>query len=292
MVSVEIDHGKNQYLFTTYVSEELVTHLQDDYNFERAVRAISHKDQLKIRNIKLPEIRYKQLVTKLFQLYVINLVRYHRRGECIFKPWEPVELVYNEYGKPELRDGDMAISSSSSNRLIAIVVQIHPSSIGIDLSHSQQRLLPETFMDDFAGVFYESELQQLQEISNLDSRYYIFNQFWTLKEAFTKLLGTGLNIDLSKFYFNLNHQYIDPHKGSIDLESKSICQEYGPSWRLGIQLDAQQLDITSTEFQCKSATLLPTSFEGLPVIVSIIAETDFESVSYHINFQSLLESMD
>lgn len=314
MLDVDVETN-SLYLFTTYITNQLICYLKDDYNFEIHLRVLSHKDQCKIRNIKSDEIRIKQLVTRLFTMLVINTIKTKSRSqnpgnshqESEFNPWTPLQFTYNEYGKPELVGMNLSFSASSSNNLISILIQTDDRSpIGIDLSHSTQKINPCTILTDFQAIFAPPEIDQLSAIALVTDRYYVFNQFWTLKEAFTKVLGTGLNVDLAKFWFDLHGNHINATaKSSIDLANPSqVCSRYHIDWVTGIDLDIHALaeekkvniksltsSFSSPSFGCKSGTLMPAvaqPSQTLPVLVSVVTHNDSSPVNYHIDFHRLL----
>lgn len=294
---INIDNGL--YIFTTYISDYLQTHLNDAYNFEISLRILSLKEQLKIRNINTHDVRVKLLVNKLFTLFIVNLIRYKLGRTDKFNPWEPIEFSYNQYGKPELPLEQFTLTASSSNRLLVIMIQVNdPSAIGVDLSHSHQNISSLTILEDFEAIFHPSESQQLQMIEEELIRYYVFNQLWTLKEALTKLLGTGLNIDLSKVCFNLNGEYINPHGSATDFNDQNqMVLLYNIDWKSGITVEIEGLQDSSTDqlqtgkLYCKSGTLIGSESKhgALPVVISIITQHDYVPRNYNVDMLAVLQ---
>lgn len=97
-----------------------------------------------------------------------------------------IQFVYNEHGKPGLKDQSLHfnVSHTASSFLIGIAQE----SIGIDLEFIPEQI--DSVTADF--VLNEQEKAYCQEGKNLQA----FAQIWTLKEAFLKATGLGLVDDL------------------------------------------------------------------------------------------------
>lgn len=288
-------------LFTTSVANHrLIQFLSDDYNFEICMRKLSLKDQVKVRNHR--HNRIKELVLRLFTKAVLNYVIFVQGRLTGFDPWAELGTTYNKYGKPQLRNQqelNFQYNSSSSNDVISIVVQVRSQRpVGIDLSHETQDSISSVdFMDQFRGIFATAETTQLMQISDIGDRYVTFNHFWTLKEAFTKFIGCGLNVDLSKFSFVLSKEPL-AMRNAIPALDDSVTS-YDVEWVGGIEVDYSEL---AEEFKrdfgheyekvyCSSGVLRVG--DKLPVIVSIITSEDIkERRHFHINMGALLGSME
>lgn len=283
------NHDPEIVIFVTSTSNLKLTQiLSDDFHFEQCIRKLSLSEQRAVRNSRHNPI--KQLVLRLFSKYVLNFsLSSIDPSSSSFSPWTELQYTYNDFGKPELLDHTGQIfqfNSSSSNDLAAIAVQFNQlSPVGIDLSHEvQDSISPTEFMRQFEGIFSDEETELLQSISDSNAKYHKFNQIWTLKEAFTKFLGTGLNIDLSSFSFNL------AKLGSLSAfeseeERFEAQKEVKLTWQDGIDVDTSRLpskfqeQIGETEVLCSSAILKsnkfmnddPSSFlSRLPVIISVV----------------------
>lgn len=296
--------GSHLLLFTTnYHTDELINFLNDDFNFETTLRLLNLKDQLSVRSQKTDIGRFKLLISKLFSKLVLNYILYIYEANGEFEPWKDLDFTYNKFGKPYLIQQEkyqFQFSMSSSNDMLCIVVELNTSTpIGVDLSHSKQAISPTNFLEQFKPIFDPVEELQLSEIKDLNYRYTIFNQVWTLKEAFTKLLGSGLNIDLSKFYFDINKAMVNEKMGS-NFKGTSMISKFGVDWREEIYLNIDKLieeknpfleQLSSTHFKCRSGTLLRVSGGFLPVIVSIINQNNkCVPQNFNINFNEILSA--
>lgn len=258
------DFDKNIIVAIIRITPNLIEFLQDDFNFELTLRLVDDLHlQNKIQQLK-PPFRYKQLVSVLFTWFTLNKAL----GNAAF---EKVSFVYNKYGKPCIKG--VEFNTSSSNDIIAIA--LHSSPIGIDLSHAVQNVSPTDYKLQYEPIFHSSELSQVDS-------YFKFNHFWTLKEAFTKLIGCGLNVELSDFYFTLS---------ADEFAEEEYCLMKCPSrgnessvvdvrWYDKIAINADKLfkennEFVSglvNEFHCYSTVIEKGQGGRLPVICSVITQ--------------------
>lgn len=114
-----------------------------------------------------------------------------------------VEYIYNEYGKPYIKDSNLYFSLSHSNGVIALAVS--KEEIGIDIE------LIKDVKDNLAHkVMNEAEYNIYKGLSKNDKINY-FYEVWTSKEAYVKKLGSALtlnpsniNIDTDVILKNIN----------------------------------------------------------------------------------------
>lgn len=273
-------------LFTCSRSEEaILTLLDDDFNFECCLRLLSFKDQAKVRAVK--HNGKEALLSRLFMKAVLNLVRCKLSGATL-DLWQELEFEYSEHGKPELKGRPFAFNNSNSNDMACVVVLANPGSIGVDISHEEQdSISPESVVEQFHGIFSEHEKAQLERIGDVSERYFAFNHLWTLKEAFTKYLGSGLNIDLSSFSFE-----IEQLQGAVNTAqmSERAFTSYSIDWT------ECKGDFSSVKYNNWSAdqplhcysTVLKKSHK-LPVIASIIADSPERALGVHVDLYQLLK---
>ena len=228
--------GSNQWtssditLFVTDLSE-VGEFLQDDYNFETSLRLLNDiKLQTHIQSLNPVKFRIKQLVSHLFTRHVLNKVLKNSLN------FQQIQFAYNEYGKPLINN--LEFNSSSSNDIIALVV-CKGSAIGIDLSHLEQNISSERYLDEFKPIFSEHEVEQVNS-------YFKFNHFWTLKESFTKLLGCGLNIDLADFYFKVGDgfsedEYARDYNHCVHKQERLQQQQQQQEMQQEMQQEIQQI---------------------------------------------------
>lgn len=114
-----------------------------------------------------------------------------------------IEYIYNEFGKPYIKDSNLYFSLSHSNGVIALAVS--KEEIGLDIE------LIKDVKDNLAlKVMNEAEYNIYKGLSKNDKISY-FYEVWTSKEAYVKKLGTTLtlnpsniNIDTDVILKNIN----------------------------------------------------------------------------------------
>lgn len=300
------DNGSSVIVFTCSTSNSVLQDiLRDDFNFELCLRKLSLSEQQAVRNSKYNQV--KALVLRLFAKYCLNSSIQLVENAPQFIPWAELNYTCNEYGKPLLTGGNghmLQFNSSSSNDLAAVVVQFNlKTPIGIDLSHEvQDSISPWNFMDQFEGIFSTQETLYLESISDLRSRYFAFNQLWTLKEAFTKFLGTGLNIDLSSFSFT----GLGAFHGPFQYDDSTSLQENELLWDNKIRVDTSRLPsdllsgLTNSSIYCLSAILKKPSIDvlktngpsTLPVYISLVHQLESPYVQcVTIDMVSLIQNI-
>lgn len=308
-------------LFTTRLTNELIEFWNDDYNFECSLRLLNDLSlQQKISSItKNPNhqqqrFKYKQLLSNLFIRYTINSII---QSNDLFKK---IEFDYNEFGKPIL-PYNFQFNISSSNDIIALIVEFPSSSslsssslssslsgdraydpIGIDLSHSIQNSISNTeYLEQFKPIF--DDVYELPQIDN----YFKFNHFWTLKESFTKLIGSGLNIELSDFYFIVDYNDNEFSSDNEKFQTGIVGNNIGDSWmyyslnwfdKILINIDKLELAknqfitaLNKKEFYCRSSILDNGNVDEskLPVIITIINQNKNKSIQpIELRFEKLL----
>lgn len=282
------DHKKHPTILFTCSREDnrLRQLLNDDYNFESCLRLLSLKDQLQVRNVK--HNKQLALLSRLFLKCAVNFALLSIYSDHPRGLWEEIEFEYNEHGKPEIKGRPFAYNNSNSNDLSCIAILLEATAVGVDLSHEEQDSVSSTeFMSQFEGIFGGSEEEQLNSIKTTSERYIAFNHLWTLKEAFTKYLGCGLNIDLSLFSFGLTEV---PENGCLPQQTDSKFANYDIEWveclvdASKVKHDLLELDPT---MHCYSTTLkLP---DKLPVIASIITNCPSKASGIHLDFYEILK---
>ena len=116
------------------------------------------------------------------------------------------EFERNAYDKPEIKRTDRSLPDlqfnlSHSNQLIACAVTLDRK-LGIDVEHT----IRSTDFPEVANRYFSSlEMADLNRLS-IPEREMKFFEYWTLKEAYIKACGEGLQIPLDVFSMNLTQQ--------------------------------------------------------------------------------------
>lgn len=96
---------------------------------------------------------------------------------------ENIELIYDDLGKPHLKNHDGHISISNTKELVAVIY--HPTNaVGIDIEIPSERILK------IAPKFVNENEQKWMNDSEITS-YYNCLTIWCVKESVFKLIGGG-----------------------------------------------------------------------------------------------------
>lgn len=112
-----------------------------------------------------------------------------------------VALRLGAQGKPELdEDGSsIAFSVSHSHGLVACLLA-RDCDVGVDVEDATREVEESSLAKRF---FHEQEAADILALADSARRFRFF-QYWTLKEACLKALGTGLSEPLDRFRFTLD----------------------------------------------------------------------------------------
>lgn len=283
----QIDTSKDILFTCSGHSEELKSFLKDDYNFESCLRLLSLSDQLKVRNVK--HKRHMALISRLFLKFIINLVICKATLEPDVELWRELEFGYSEHGKPILPSKSFVFNNSNSNEMSSVAILFNSRAIGVDLSHEeQQSISPIDFIDQFKDMFSDGELLQLNAIENQEERYIKFNQLWTLKEAFTKYLGCGLNLEISSFSFEMSSL----PEARKPVSDSNIITHRDASWTKS-DIDASEVPTSllkdlGYDIHCYSTTLRTS--DKLPVLASVISNSPTNPIIVEIDLFQILKN--
>lgn len=156
--------------------------LNFDENYTSLNKFVSAERQRKIE-------RYRFEKDKIRSLFAELLIR-----EAVFEeagiPFKDISFRYGEHGKPyilNLENYDFSVSHSG--HYVAFVSG--KCSVGIDIESEKRAKL------NIAKRFFTaSEFEYVEKNFNKELA---FTKIWTLKEAYIKMLGTGLSKSLSSF---------------------------------------------------------------------------------------------
>ncbi|SCV05365.1 LANO_0H05886g1_1 [Lachancea nothofagi CBS 11611] len=166
--------------------------LNDDFEFEGILRLFPLVKQQHILTKKVRSLRNVALCNQILQLAGISMVT----GQN----WRTLNFGRNMYGKPECHEiKGLAFNMSNSNGRTALYLD-NVSDVGIDLASTQDcsQFDDEDYVCTFKDIFAARELSSLEQMTPGAARDQSFTHYWSLKESYTKLTGTGLNCDLSE----------------------------------------------------------------------------------------------
>ncbi|KAG7195884.1 uncharacterized protein KQ657_002269 [Scheffersomyces spartinae] len=175
-------------------------------------------------------------------------------------------------GKPQFPGIEFNISSS--NLVLGLGVSQNQRPIGIDLSHEQQRIDPHSIVDQFRSIMSDDEVDQLESMSDVGQRYLKFNHLWTLKEAYSKYLALGLNMDLASCSFEMGK--LDDTENKFPPESETEVLPLHVNWT--------QLFLQTQTQKCHSCVVKPPiNPDRLPVILSVVHDESHPAKVYYID---------
>lgn len=106
-----------------------------------------------------------------------------------FKDINLLEYVYNESGKPYLKDDNLYFSLSHSNGIVALTVSKEEIGLDIELIKPIKESVAKRIMNENEYCIYSS-LDKNKKIT-------YFYEVWTSKEAYVKKLGTTISFNPS-----------------------------------------------------------------------------------------------
>lgn len=171
------------------------------------------------------------------------------------KPSAGWRFVEGKYGRPELAshcaaDG-LQFSISHARGVVACAVAYGP--VGVDVESADH--VPEF---SIADVVFSSEEALLLKSAPPDLQRGLFFRLWTLKEAFIKATGEGLNRPLDSFSFTFDPLRIHFHPGSTgsppsDDPTEWQFAEYRPSPHQYVALAARHVESKPIQLNVRAA---------------------------------------
>ncbi len=141
-------------------------------------------------------VRYKFDKDKILSLFASLFVRYDILS-CTSLNNSEITFSNGKYGKPHLNCSDYPIHFSVSHTNGCIAYARHNKKCGIDVEN-----IHPVHIEVAERFFSEDETEHIKNSSDPDSD---FTRIWTQKEAYIKMLGTGLNTSLDSFSVMSEH---------------------------------------------------------------------------------------
>lgn len=145
--------------------------------YEHLLKFTSAERALKIQKYKFD----KDKILSLFS----HLLSKSEIATALNIPFSDVEFMYNEYGKPYISQENFHFSVSHSGNLVAFA--IHSSPVGIDVQKTEDKL-------SCAMKFFTENEQKY--IGDCPEKFF---EVWTKKEAYVKMLGTGISKNFKSY---------------------------------------------------------------------------------------------
>lgn len=125
------------------------------------------------------------------------------------------DFITNGYGKPFLKGSRKFFNLSHSGRYAAIAYG--DTEVGVDIQI--RRVTKESMLSRFLNPYELEEMPQ-----DIEDRVRRVNQFWSIKEAYIKMLGMGLAYDMRNCIIKPKlHQVIDTTDNYATAYYKDFC---------------------------------------------------------------------
>jgi 4'-phosphopantetheinyl transferase len=170
----------------------MITLVSDDiweFDLEAALRGIS--GQRREQALKFKYEQGQRLCVLAYQLLKEGL----QKEYCITE--NPI-FEYNEHGKPSII-GHPEIYFNLSHCKEAVICAISNQPIGVDVESIRE------FNDSL--INYTMNDEEKVEIANSDTPAATFIRLWTMKEATSKLIGTGITHDVKSLIDTKKYKY-------------------------------------------------------------------------------------
>ena len=112
-----------------------------------------------------------------------NLLKYALKD---YANIDKYEIVYNEYGKPYLKDIDIYFNISNSKNVSVCVISNRE--VGVDIQY-------KTYKESLKNKVFNNKEQELLDKSI--EKESVFTKMWTIKESYVKMKGIGLSYGLN-----------------------------------------------------------------------------------------------
>lgn len=159
----------------------------------------------KSRKLKLS--KYRNDLEKKLCIGGEILLKYALREETNLDFRKEILYSFNNFNKPYLKNNDTYFNISHSGKYC--ICALDNNEIGVDI-----QAMEDIKTNVAKRFFHPNEYQYLELFKNKKKPFY---RLWTLKEAFIKCIGDGLNIPLNSFEIKLSNkvdvvQKIDKNK--------------------------------------------------------------------------------
>ena len=160
-----------------------------DFNLSEALEDVSK--QRREQALKFKHEQGQRLCVRAYQLLKQGLREEYSIAE------NPV-FEYNEHGKPSIvGHPEIYFNLSHCKEAVACVISNHP--VGIDVETIRE--LKDSLVN------YTMNADEIHEIETSDHPASAFIRLWTMKEATSKLIGTGISNDMKTIIDTTKYKY-------------------------------------------------------------------------------------
>ncbi|KUN00428.1 thiamine biosynthesis protein ThiF [Streptomyces yokosukanensis] len=158
---------------------------------EPALRPLLGRDWQRYRRTADPTVRYRFVASRLATKYTAAAALHTEPAE--------LDLAYKIGGRPYLRGLDQIdVSLTHTDDLIAVAIS-RDGRIGVDVEPADRRMSYELLSGHVLTPAEQADIEGLPEAERTAAMLRV----WTLKEAYTKALGQGLQLGFTEFGFDV-----------------------------------------------------------------------------------------
>ncbi|BFM05490.1 4'-phosphopantetheinyl transferase family protein [Halioxenophilus aromaticivorans] len=179
-------------IFLCHYSDWNMAHFQ-----HRFLPTLNAEDQVRFERFRHVDASHQFLIGR-------SLLR-HALSQALQQAPESFCFSQNKNGRPELAGSSINFNVSHTEGLVAVTLAEAPL-LGIDVESAQRSGSTLEIADRF---FHPKETAAITAPNQEAQQRENFFRFWTLKEAYVKALGDGLQRSLQSFYFTLRQQQVD-----------------------------------------------------------------------------------
>ena len=180
----------NKYLRWIHFSVET----DKDIQLEKALTIISDEERIRAGMFRFDRDRDRFVRGRGYLRTIL--------AECLDITPETLDLKKHEHGKLYL-EGDPIYFNLTHSAGAGVIVVSEEHSIGVDLEFVNRKI---KVLEVARSVLVDRELDYL-EGTRAEDRERLFLYFWTAKEAYLKLLGTGLSLEPKKVSLQLGSKF-------------------------------------------------------------------------------------
>lgn len=177
----------------------------------------SHVESERMKKIiveeRLMKIEKQKDVTRANKLTITSAFLQYVLGKTLGIPANQLSFSYGPWGKPGILNSKIDFSLSHSGKYA--VVAVSDCFVGVDIERIRTERLAVA-----KRFFHEKEYREIERMEDAVLRNQKFVEYWTMKEAYVKREGKGLQIPLNSFLIERgrdNVSYVLPEMG------KPIC---------------------------------------------------------------------
>lgn len=159
--------------------------------YKKCINILSCEESNKLLNLRVQKSKWEFVISRL----ALKILLSKYTGINVYN----IDLSYNKYGKPFIKNNPLYFNLSHSNKKTVIV--FCNEEVGVDLEY----IIKEITINDIAPLVLSSrEQNMLLGVTGL-SKIRKFFEIWTKKEALLKAMGVGLGAyDLTSLEYEMS----------------------------------------------------------------------------------------